>query len=340
MANLNAEVEIAVGEARAASQWMRRLDDTAILGYLASKAAVSERGGISRNAAVVYGSSRGPTNKWEEHIADFIDGQRMPAHASPMTTPNSIPASISRGLGLSGGHFYVSAACSTGLHAIGLAYVLIKSGQVPEAIAGGVEYSTTPFTHSILSSAKVLALDPLESFPHRPGSDDRNGMILGAGAASVLLSSSEGRGFAKVAGYGSATDDGGFTGISKEAYGLQLAIRRALGDADIDARDVSFIIGHGSSTSLGDEREMEAIRAVFGVEHPKVVYHKWLTGHMLGASSASSVAFASDHLDRQTIPANPYDGDEGTTRHETIEYALIIALGFGGNAAALILRRS
>ena len=156
MASLSRDARDAIELARSESLWMRNLDDAAILAALSAERAIRERGGVSAMAAVLYGSSRGPARTLERLVRLFQQDNNLPSHASPVSTANSIPATISRRLSLKGGHFYISGACSTSLHTIGVAFSLIKSGQIPEAMVGGVEVASTAFTQAMLSRAKVL----------------------------------------------------------------------------------------------------------------------------------------------------------------------------------------
>ena len=338
--DLHPSVLSAIDELRSSRAFLKKLDSTSVLASLSASIAAQEHGSLPDNTAIVFGSSRGATATWENLLFSHFKGERLPAYASPISTSNSIPSTIAKYLGVNGLHMYVSGACSTGLHALGVAYLLVKAQQASAVIAGGVECSNTRFTRDILKRAKVLSKETLNSYPHRPNDEQRSGMILGSGCAGLVLSSEPKQSYAEIIGYGGASDDGGLAGISKDALGLQIAIKRALKDARIDVGDIDFIVGHGSSTILGDRRESNAISQVFGRDIPPVIYHKWLTGHMLGASAASSVAFASDHLFNQVIPNNPYDTRHPSIKsHRRLQTCLILSMGFGGNAAALVLRR-
>ncbi|SME87853.1 beta-ketoacyl-[acyl-carrier-protein] synthase family protein [Pseudobacteriovorax antillogorgiicola] len=317
---------------------VRHMDTTAVLALLCCQEAAEEAAGLDASSAVVLGSSRGPTESWESAIDEFRQGHQVPAYTSPITTPNSIPSCIAKWFGLDGLHFYTSAACSTSLHAIGLAYALIKSGQVPEAVCGGVEYATTPFTKEILSRARVLAKSTECPYPHRPMSEDRSGMVLSSGAACLVLTASPQRAIAKISGYGAATDHASLAGVSENATGLQKAMTRALVSANLSIEDIDFIAGHGASTKKGDAAEMNAIRHVFGNRPPAITFHKWLTGHMLGASAGSSVVLASEHLHHGELPRLPYLKSSLPLQAD-FRHALVLSLGFGGNAGALVISR-
>jgi 3-oxoacyl-(acyl-carrier-protein) synthase len=147
---------------------------------------------------------------------------------------------------------------------------------------------------------------------------------------------------ARIAGYGAATETGTMTGISTDGHALQTAILQALEQAELSPSGIDLIVGHGAGTRKGDEAEFQAYRAVFGEEIPQLTFHKWMTGHMFGASAACSVALAVEHMLSRQIPALPYWPEAGTAlgmrpMSRKIEAILVAALGFGGNAAALVL---
>ena len=249
---------------------LKNFDNSNLLAIFSVLEAVEESGGISDGAGVIFGSSRGVVEKLEEFQGKFQGGERIPAFSSPVTTSNSIPSSIARYFSVIGPHMFVSGACSTSLHSVGLGFAMLQAGYMPEVVVGGVEYANTPLVTEMLRNARVLTKKKYESFPHRPAAEDRSGMVLSSGASSMLLGL-EDRGLGEVVGYGAATDKGGLTGVSEEAEGLQIAIKQALARANISPQDVGFIVGHGSSTEKGDLAELKAIRQVFGDLSPKSI---------------------------------------------------------------------
>lgn len=333
------EADQAIAELLKNHPQLRKLDPAAIMAIMGAREALTECANYGSHWGVVFGSSRGPTHKLEQAILDFYGEKRLPAYTSPVTTANTIPSSLARFFCLNGMHLFVSAACSTGLQAIGLATGLIQSGQLSGCIAGAVETSNTLFVKEIMERTKVTHDGSLEAFPYRPMAADSKGMVMGEGVGALILESNPKNPICEVIGFGAATDDGGMAGVSKDARGLQLAINRSLKAAGIEKDNIDLIVGHGSGTQKGDEAEWKAIKSVFKDTSPAVTFHKWLTGHMLGASSASSVALASAHLADELPIDLPYQCFALGSVRPQIKIAMVLSLGFGGNAAALIIRR-
>lgn len=99
----------------------------------------------------------------------------------------------------------------------------------------------------------------------------------------------------KIAGYGAAAEPGARVGIDADGKVIALAVRRARRDAGCDPSDIDFVVAHGTATKLGDSLEIKAMGQIFS-ETPPLVYHKWLFGHLLGASGMASLILAIDHL--------------------------------------------
>jgi 3-oxoacyl-[acyl-carrier-protein] synthase II len=124
-----------------------------------------------------------------------------------------------------------------------------------------------------------------------------------------------------------------------------MAIESVLKQANLKAKDIDLIIGHGASTVKGDSAEIKAYHRIFGdSKMPPIVFHKWLTGHTLGAAGGTSIALAIKHLKSNLISPHPYfqeiDDDNRKRHRPVIERVLVVSLGFGGNAAAIILSLS
>ena len=298
----------------------------------------------------IIGSSRGPSQKLNESYQSFFTGQRLPAKTSPYTTAGTLSSLLSRSLGLSGLNFSLSAACSSGIHAIGVASVMLRSGVADFALAGGSEFAANEFSLSMLSAARVLARDWDIDFPHRPFADDRTGMILGNGASlSVLQAKDQNElkpGDVELVAYHGSTEDSGLTGVSEQAEGLQTAISNCLEQAGIKASEVDSVVAHGAGTVKGDAAELRAYEATFGTDRPVMLASKWLTGHTLGAAGAINVAFASEHLKQQTLHRHPHwpQLDQLNQKRlnrlgHSFRYSLVVSMGFGGNQAVILLRR-
>lgn len=297
---------------------------------------------IPADFGVIFGSSRGPTHLLESSILAHKNDERLHPLTSPTTTASSLPAAIARELGLEGPSLFVSAACSTGMHAIIQAAGAIRMGLARGMVAGGAEYSNTPYTLEILKAAKVYAADEGSEYPCRPGADDRSGMVLSEGAAALLIESDPWYPpLGELIGWGAATERSTLTGISSDGDVLQRAIHKALETAGLQPTDIDLIVGHGAGTRKGDAAELEAYRQIFADKVP-VVFHKWMFGHMLGASAAASLILGMHHLNQGILPPEPYrefgDSRRSERRLTQQRHLLVTALGFGGNATALIVK--
>jgi 3-oxoacyl-[acyl-carrier-protein] synthase II len=292
---------------------------------------------------VIFGSSRGATHTLEQTWQQFQSGERLPPWTSPVSTASSLPAAIARDLGLQGLSCFLSAACSTSLHTILQGVASLRLGLGTGMIVGGAEAANTRFTLNMLGAAKVLSRES-GPFPCRPGAPQRSGMVLSEGAAAILLEvRPESEPLGAIIGWGAATEQTSLTGVSAEGEVLQRAMVQALTSAGLHVSDVDLIIGHGSGTIKGDAAELAAYEALFGTP-PPLVWHKWVTGHMLGASAAASLVLGLEHLKDASVPGHPYlphDHPSFAPRQlARAQHALITAMGFGGNACAIIVKNT
>lgn len=294
-----------------------------------------------RDWGVIMGSSRGPTHTLEASWNEFIEGLSLRPHVSPASTASSLSAGVARAFQLSGPNLSLSAACATGLHAVIQASGSIIMGLSRGMLVGAAEFANSPFTFAMLRAAKVLT-PSLESFPCRPGADNRQGMVLSEGAVALHLECEPDEApLAEIVGWGASTESSTLTGVSENGEGLEIAVRGALKRAGLDASSIDLIVGHGAGTKKGDKAELSLYSRLFP-EQPAFVWHKWCTGHMLGASAAYSLILAIEHLKSGRIPPHPYLEEAHPIRQSRLlsrnRYALIWSMGFGGNACAVIVK--
>lgn len=298
--------------------------------------------------AVIMGSSRGATGTIERELERFQARGKVGLSASPTSTAGAFASTVAQDLSLDGLSLAVSSACATGLNAIGVAYALVTSGIADHALAGGAEASLTPFTLAQLDALSVRMVRTGSAlFPCRPMHPLRSGLLAAEGAACIALSARPemlgGGPLARVAGFGAATETATLTGISADGQVLVDAVEQALEQAGLDPREVDLVVGHGAGTLKGDAAELNAYKRVFGAQMPALTFHKWLVGHMIGASAAFSAALAVRVLESGEVPGLPYADDEElgfpTKPCKRVGTVLVTALGFGGNASALVLTR-
>lgn len=340
---LDARAEEMLGTLKANKNY-RHFDRAVLLGILAAREATQQIS--SQDMSVIMGSSRGATESLEKAFEKFMTNDTVLPFTSPTTTAGSFAAAISRDLKCDGLSLSVSSACSTSLHAIGLGSLLISSGQSPAVVAGGSESALTPFTLEMLQAAKVYGENSEDCYPVRPLHTSRSGLVLGEGSAAVLMESHpKQQPLARISGYGFASEQSTLTGITETGDLVERVIQRTLENAGLRAEDVDLVVGHGASTRKGDLAEINGLKKAFPKRLPHLVFHKWCLGHLLGASGAASVALAVEHLQANERPAHPYwIGDDpynlrASLSNLKLRHILILSLGFGGNAGALIVSK-
>jgi nodulation protein E len=243
----------------------------------------------------------------------------------------------------------ISTACSSGTHAIGLAFQMIRSGMVEAAIAGGHE---APLTFGFLRAwDSMRVVSPTQC---RPFSADRDGMTLGEGAAMLTLetlASAQARNatiYAEIVGFGFTADASHITQPLSD--GAASAMRRAIADANASPEEVGYISAHGTGTQANDTTEAAAIHQVFGPRASQIPVSstKSLHGHSIGASGALEALATILALHENLLPANVgvteidpainLDIILDAPRKATPKLALSNSLAFGGLNAVLALR--
>ncbi len=315
-----------------------RTDRAARLACLAAIEAIDRAGWRGSDYGIQLGCSRGPTERWEEEYTAFIATGRAHPLTSPTTTLGSLATTVGNYLGTSGWRGAQSMTCSSGLHALIQGAALLTVGLERRLLAGGAEAPLTPFTVAQLAAPRLYTnADKNDPFPCRPLAEEPTGMVLGEGAALFALEHTTAPGLAIIAGYGYAHEfAGSATGIRPDGSALAAALRVALARAGV--REVDAVVVHAPGTARGDAAELAALRNIFGNELPYLLSGKWTTGHTLGASGTLGVALAVECLQRGELLAFPYQAlVSRQTFPRKVERVAVLATGFGGNAAALIL---
>ena len=253
---------------------------------------------------------------------------------------------------LRGVNFSISAACASGSHSIGLGYMFIKQGLQDRVICGGAQevniYSMPNF--DALGTFSTREEEPTQA--SRPFDRDRDGLVPGGGAATVILESLESaqaRGatiLAEVLGYGFSSNGQHISNPSVE--GQVRSIGRALGDAGVSAKDIQYINAHATSTPAGDGSEAEAIFEVFGGKVP-VSSTKSMTGHECWMAGASEIVYSMLMMQNSFIAPNINfeNPDEHSakinivpeTRKQEFDLLLSNSFGFGGTNSSLVVKK-
>ena len=278
-----------------------------------------------------------------------------PRGVSPMTVPfvdpNAIVSQVAIKWGLHGRQFTVSTACSSSAHALGIGMEMIKNGHCDAVLAGGVEATMSPLIFAGFDRLRAMSArndDPETAC--RPFSHDRDGFVMGEGAAMLMLENEEhaiargARIYAELAGYGAS--GGGFHAVMPRPDGLDLvdSITAALASAGIDVNQVDLINPHGTGTKLNDDAELHALRQVFGARLDAIAITptKQLTGHFLGAAGAVESLHIAKSIHESCITPIRYHSGEalniatGSAQRREIRYAVNNSFGFGNNNVSLI----
>ena len=276
------------------------------------------------------------------------------SRAFPLTIPKlmvNAPASqISMFCGLRGPSFAVASACASATHAIGIAFHMVRSGAVDCAVTGGTEACITYGTMRGWEAMRVMSPDV-----PRPFSIDRKGMIIGEGAAMLVLEPLEraqARGaeiLGELVGFGMSADAADLT--APDVGGMSRAMQGALGDAGLAPEDIQYVNAHGTGTAANDETETGALHQVFDKHAGKLVISstKSIVGHALGAAGAlemvATVLAVREGKVPPTIgylgpdPACDLDYVPNEARALAIDAALSNSFAFGGLNAVLVVRR-
>lgn len=254
----------------------------------------------------IFATGVGGLHTLEEQIQIRLEkgDRRVSPFLVPMMMANAPGAAISMRYGLQGPNETVCTACAAGTHAIGNAARQIAWGRCDAVVTGGAEAAGT--LTALAGFGNMTALT--SSGVSRPFDVDRDGFVLGEGAAVLVLEEWEhavGRGatiLGEILGAASNADAHHITAPSPGGVGAQACMRLALDDAGLEPGAITQINAHGTSTPLNDQAEAEACVAVFGGEGPPVTSIKGVTGHALGAAGALEAAAVLLSMRHRAIP--------------------------------------
>jgi len=272
---------------------------------------------------------------------------------------NLISGQVSIKYGLRGPNHAVVTACSTGAHAIGDAARMIAMDDADVMLAGGAESTVCPLGIAGFAQARALstAFNDQPEKASRPYDKDRDGFVMGEGAGIVCLEEYEhakARGakiYAEVIGYGLSGDAYHVTAPHPDGDGAFRSMQMALRKAGLEPSDIDYINAHGTSTPLGDELELGAVRRLFGdaIEGVSMSSTKSAIGHLLGGAGAVEAIFCILAMRDQIVPPtlnldNPSDSCVGVdlvphvAKKREVRAVLNNSFGFGGTNASLVMR--
>jgi len=353
-----------------AADWMdkkeaRRVDRVIAFAVAAATQALRDSGielteEVRESTGVMIGSGVGGLWTMQEQTHNLYD--RGASKVSPFFIPYMI-ANMPGGLvsimnDLRGPNVAPVTACATGANGIGDAYHVIKRGDALAMLAGGTEAAINDIGVSGFCAARAMSTrndEPQRA--SRPFDVDRDGFVMGEGAAVLML---EDRDFAiergakiygEIAGYGMSADAYHLTNPHPEGRGAAAAMTMALKNAGLSAEAVGYVNAHGTSTSVGDVHEVKALKAVMGEYAKKVPVSstKSMIGHTLGAAGAIEAAICllamRDGILPPTINVDNQDPEcdidviPNVARKAQVDVALSNSFGFGGHNVTLVMKR-
>ena len=343
----------------------RKVDNFILYGMSAAQQAVEDAGWLPEDeesrerTGVMIGSGIGGL-QWIADSAVLLE-EKGPRRISPFFIPaaliNLASGQVSIRYGFKGPNHAVVTACSTGAHAIGDAARLIQLDDVDVMVAGGAEAAVCRLGVAGFAAARALStgFNDTPERASRPWDEARDGFVMGEGAGVVILEELEhakkrgARIYAEVLGYGLSGDAHHITAPAEDGNGGYRSMRAALRSAQLSPEDVDYVNAHGTSTPLGDEIELGAVKRLFGDAAYKLSMSstKSAIGHLLGAAGAVESIFCCLAIDQGVVPPTlnldtPSPGcDIDLVPHEAKERKVNVALsnsfGFGGTNASLVL---
>ncbi|MBL8690548.1 MAG: beta-ketoacyl-ACP synthase II [Rhodospirillaceae bacterium] len=342
----------------------RRMDPFIVYAMAAAQQAIEDAGAKPKTeeekerSGVMIGSGIGGLIGIAEGAA--ILAEKGPRRISPFFIPSNLinlaSGHVSIKYGLKGPNHAVVTACSTGAHAIGDASRLIALDDADVMIAGGTEAAVSRLGIAGFAAARALStgFNDTPEKASRPWDKRRDGFVMGEGAGVVVLEEYErakARGakiYAEVTGYGMSGDAHHITAPSEDGNGGFRSMRAAIKRAGLTPSDIDYVNAHGTSTPLGDEIELGAVKRLFGEAAYKISMSstKSSIGHLLGAAGSVEAIFSVLAIRDQIAPPtlnleDPSDGCDIDlvplkAKKRAIRHALSNSFGFGGTNASLV----
>lgn len=349
------------------SKEQRKNDKFIVFGMAAAAEAVADSGWLPQTeedferTGVLLGSGIGGLTEIAETA--IIMAEKGPRRISPFFIPasliNLISGQVSIKYGYKGPNHSVVTACATGTHAIGDAMRLIKYGDADVMIAGGAESALNRLGIGGFAACKALSTgyNDAPEQASRPFDEGRDGFVIAEGAGVVVLEEYEhakARGakiYAEVVGYGLSGDAHHITSPPPDGNGGFRAMQAALRSAGLNPSDIDYINAHGTSTPVGDEIELGAVKRLLGEHTARVAMSstKSSIGHLLGAAGAVEAIYSIKAMQTGLLPptlnlTNPSPVASGInlvplkTQEKAVKVALSNSFGFGGTNASLIFK--
>lgn len=291
----------------------------------------------------------------QENLRQDKGLRRMSPFGITMIMPNGAAGMLAIDYGIHGPSTTITTACAAGCDAVGHAFRAVRRGELDAALAGGSESIITHVAVGGFEQAK--ATSSREEGTPRPFDRNRDGLVVGEGAAALILESLEharARGaeiLGEVVGYGQTTDAYHITAPAEGGEGAARAMRMALADGGLQPSDVDYVSAHGTATELNDKYETIAIKAALGeaAYDAAISSTKSMTGHIMGATGAIESVLCVLAIANQACPPTinyeepdpdcDLDYVPNQARERRVHVALNNAFGFGGHNAVLAFKR-
>lgn len=366
-----AEVDFGPAQAELSHREVRRLDRATQFALVATRECVADSGlELGRidpaRTGVSLGSAVGCTCKLESEYLVLSDTGRQwvldDGYASPHLydyfMPGSMAAEVAWDVNAQGPVTVVSAGCTSGLDAIGHAVDLIREGTADLMLAGGTDAPISPITVACFDSIKATSPSN-DDAAHalRPFDRNRNGFVLGEGAAMLVLEAEEyarargGRIYAEITGFASRANAYHMTGLRPDGTEMAAAVTAALDESRLPADAIDYVNAHGTATKQNDRHETAALKQALGDRAYRIPVSsiKSMIGHSLGAIGSIEIAACALAIDQGIVPptANLHEPDPELdldyvpleAREQHLDTVLSVGSGFGGFQSAMILTR-
>ena len=344
-----------------------RVDRYAQFALVAAKEALADAGIVMakespHRVGVMVGAGMGGMVMGEREITQLFKTQkpnRVHPNFIPTITLNSASGIVAMANGAKGPNLTISTACLSSAHALGQALYCIRTGQADVVIVGGADASITPLVFAGFCSLRALSTEYNDTPERasRPFDRHRDGFVMGEGAGALIVESlahakkRKARVYAELAGYG-ATSEAYHMVIPKEdGEEIATTMKIALDSAGLTPANVDYVNAHATSTPIGDQVEVKAIKRLFKTRANAVAVNatKSLVGHTLGAAGALGAIASTLTIHTGQIhptlnyddpdPACRLDGISRHTQERKVRAALVNSFGFGSNNATVVLKK-